>query len=183
MLTRAGLAFDVAPAAVDEEAIKASLKADGATAHHLADTLAELKAARISAQNPGAFVVGADQVLVMDQEWFDKPADRDEAHRNLQCLAGKSHQLVSAVVVLRDGARLWGHTDHATLLMRAMSEAFIDRYLDAAADAVLGSVGCYQLEGLGAQLFQRVDGDYFTILGMPLFPLLDFLRGHDFIPA
>lgn len=183
MLRRAGLAFDVRPAAVDEDAAKLSLKAEGATAHQLADTLAELKAARVSAQAPGAFVIGSDQVLVLDGSWFDKPADRDEAKRNLKALAGNSHQLISAAVVVRDGQRLWGHADHATLLMRPLTDAFIDLYLDAAGDAVLGSVGCYQLEGLGAQLFQRVDGDYFTILGMPLLPLLDFLRGHDFIPA
>jgi septum formation protein len=183
MLRRAGLTFEVSPAAVDEDAAKASLKAEGATAHELADTLAELKATRVSAQLPGAFVIGADQVLVLDGQWFDKPADRAEAKRNLQSLAGKTHQLVSAAVVVRDGQRLWGHADHATLLMRPLTDAFIDLYLDAAGDAVLGSVGCYQLEGLGAQLFQRVDGDYFTILGMPLLPLLDFLRGHDFIPA
>ena len=183
MLRRAGLAFEINPAAVDEEGAKVSLKAEGATAHELADTLAELKATRISAQSPGAFVIGADQVLVLEDRWFDKPGDREEARKNLQALAGKSHQLVSAAVVVRDGQRLWGHADHATLLMRPLTDDFIEGYLDAAGDAVLGSVGCYQLEGLGAQLFQRVDGDYFTILGLPLLPLLDFLRGHDFIPA
>ena len=183
MLRRAGLAFETRPAAVDEDAAKASLKAESATAHELADTLAELKAARVSAQATGAVVIGADQVLVLEDRWFDKPADRGEARRNLQALAGRSHQLVSAAVVMRGGQRLWGHTDHATLLMRPLTDSFIDLYLDAAGDAVLGSVGCYQLEGLGAQLFQRIDGDYFTILGMPLLPLLDFLRGHDFIPA
>ncbi len=183
MLRRAGLAFEINPAAVDEDSVKASLKAEGATAHELADTLAELKATRISAQSPGAFVIGADQVLVLDDRWFDKPGGREEARKNLQILAGKSHQLVSAAVVVRDGERLWGHADHATLLMRPLTDDFIEGYLDAAGGAVLGSVGCYQLEGLGAQLFQRVDGDYFTILGLPLLPLLDFLRGHDFIPA
>ena len=183
MLRRAGLDAEIMPAAVDEDGAKASLKAEGATAFELADTLAELKATRVSAQAPGAYVIGADQVLVLGDRWFDKPADRAEARMNLKALAGQSHQLVSAAVIVRDGQRIWGHADHATLLMRPLTESFIDAYLDAAGDAVLGSVGCYQLEGLGAQLFQRVDGDYFTILGMPLLPLLDFLRGHDFIPA
>lgn len=183
MLKGAGLDVEIVPAAVDEDAAKQSLRAEGATAPQLADSLAELKARRISDQYPDAFVIGADQVLVADDTWFDKPADRAEARDSLRKLAGRSHQLVSAAVVLREGQRLWGKADHATLLMRPLSEEFIDRYLEAAGDSVLGSVGCYQLEGLGAQLFARIDGDYFTILGLPLLPLLDFLRGHDFIPA
>ena len=109
-------------------------------------------------------------------EWFDKPADRAEARRHLQLLRGRSHKLVSTVVAVMNGQRQWHHTDTATLTMRNLSDDFIDRYLDEMGDAVLSSVGAYQLEGLGAQLFNRIEGDYFTILGMPLLPVLDYLR-------
>lgn len=182
MLESAGLTFDAVPANVDEEMVKDSLRAEGSDAAGLADALAELKALKVSERRPEAFVIGADQVLVLDDKWFDKPADRTAARANLLELSGKSHRLVSAAVVMQGGRRIWGRTDHATLLMRPLTEAFVDAYLDAAGEQVLSSVGCYQLEGLGAHLFARVDGDWFTILGMPLLPLLDFLRGHGVVP-
>lgn len=183
MLRNAGLAFEQIAAPVDEAELKRSMKAEGADAAATAMALAELKARRVSEREPGALVIGADQMLVADGAWFDKPADRAAAKAQLLALAGKSHRLISAACVLRDGERIWGKHEHATLLMRPFAGAFVDRYLDAASDAALKSVGGYQLEGLGAQLFQRVDGDFFVVLGLPLLALLDFLRGRGIVPA
>lgn len=178
LLAAAGLRFEQAPAGVDEDAVKASLKAEGARAGELADTLAELKAARVSPRFAGALVLGADQVLECDGEWFDKPPDLPSARRQLLRLRDRTHQLHSAAVLLRDGERIWGRTEHATLRVRGFSDDFLDRYLDRAGARVLESVGAYQLEGPGVQLFSHIEGDFFTILGLPLLPLLDFLRGH-----
>jgi septum formation protein len=183
LLRNAGLAFEQIPAAVDEEELKRAMRAEGADAAATAMALAELKAGRVSERHPAALVIGADQILVCDGRWFDKPADRAAAKAQLQALCGKSHRLVSAACVLRAGERLWGRHEHATLLMRPFGEAFLERYLDAAGEAATRSVGAYQLEGLGAQLFQRVDGDYFVVLGLPLLALLDFLRGRGIVPA
>jgi septum formation protein len=183
MLEAAGLVFERRAAAVDEAEMKAAMRAEGADAEATALALAELKAGRVSDGVPGAFVIGADQMLVEGGRWLDKPGSRAAAALQLRSLRGKSHRLVSAAAVFRDGQRLWGTVDRATLLMRDFSDSFLERYLDAAGPAVTGSVGAYQLEGLGAQLFRRVDGDYFTVLGLPLLPLLDFLRGHDIVPA
>jgi septum formation protein len=183
MLRNAGLAFEQIAAPVDEGELKRSMKAEGADAAETAMALAALKARRVSERQPGALVVGADQMLVADGAWFDKPADRAVAKAQLMALAGKSHRLISAACVLLDGVRVWGRHEHATLLMRPFGEAFVDRYLDAAGAAALASVGAYQLEGLGAQLFQRVDGDFFVVLGLPLLALLDFLRGRGIVPA
>ena len=183
LLGNAGLAFEQIAAAVDESELKRSMQAEGADAAAAAMALAELKARRVSERQPGALVVGADQMLVAEGRWLDKPADRAAAKAQLLALAGKSHRLISAACVLLDGERLWGRHEHATLLMRPFDEAFVERYLDAAGDAAARSVGAYQLEGLGAQLFARVDGDYFVILGLPLLALLDFLRGRGIVPA
>lgn len=181
MLERAGVRVTLAPAAVDEEEIKLAARAEGAPVEDVAEALAELKAQRVTRKHPGALVIGADQMLECDGRWFDKPADRDAARVQLQDLRGKTHRLVSCAVVIRDGERLWHHVDRARLTMRPFSDAFLDSYLNAAGDDVLGSVGAYHLEGLGAQLFHRVDGDFFTILGLPLLPLLGFLRVHGVI--
>ncbi|AIB13095.1 septum formation protein Maf [Azospirillum argentinense] len=181
MLERAGVRVTLAPAAVDEEEIKLAARAEGAPVEDVAETLAELKAQRVTRKHPGALVIGADQMLECEGRWFDKPADRDAARAQLQDLRGKTHRLVSCAVVIRDGERLWHHVDRARLTMRPFSDAFLDSYLNAAGDDVLGSVGAYHLEGLGAQLFHRVDGDFFTILGLPLLPLLGFLRVHGVI--
>ncbi|MGH6931589.1 MAG: Maf family protein [Dongiaceae bacterium] len=183
LLRAAGLPIQVDPAAIDEDEIKASLRQAGATAAQLAETLAELKAMRISRRHPGALVVGADQVLQQGDVLFDKPADIAAARRQLTALRGQDHDLVSAVVVVRDGVRLWQHIGQARLTMRDFSELFLDQYLSNAGGAVLGSVGAYQFEGLGIQLFRRVDGDYFTILGLPLLPLLDFLREQGVVSS
>jgi len=176
MLEKAGLRPILDKPLVDEEEVKLAGKAEGVGADAVAEALAELKAQRVTRRHPGALVVGADQMLECEGVWFDKPSDRAAARAQLLALRGKTHQLVSCAVILRDGERLWHKTDRARLTMRNFSENFLDGYLDAVGDEVLHSVGAYQLEGLGAQLFQRVEGDFFTILGLPLLPLLDFLR-------
>ena len=176
MLARAGVEILAEAAPIDEREIRVSFAAEGRSAEDCAEALAELKAARISARHAGAIVIGADQILDCNGIWFEKPADRDHARAQLQALRGEPHRLVSACVAMRDGTRLWHAVDEAQLVMRACSDAFLDDYLQHAGDEALDSVGAYQLEGLGAQLFDRVEGDFFTILGLPLLPLLAFLR-------
>ena len=181
VLRQAGLAIRQVPAGVDEEEVKHSLRAEGADAAHVATALADLKAQQVSRRHPDAFVIGADQMLDCNGVWFDKPPDLDHARAHLASLRGRSHELITAAVVVRAGARLWQHVDRATLTMRPFSDAFIDGYLEAAGAEVCGTVGAYRLEGLGSQLFSRVEGDFFTILGLPLLPLLGFLRGHGIV--
>ncbi len=178
VMRHAGIAAEIDPARVDEDEIKVSLKAEGADAAAVAETLAELKAHTVSRRHPGALVIGADQMLDCEGAWFDKPADLDQAAGHLRALSGRPHVLISCVCVVADGSRLWHHLARARLTMRPLSEAFIADYLAAVGPAALSSVGAYQLEGLGAQLFSKVEGDYFTILGLPLLPLMDFLRNH-----
>ncbi|MFP5514152.1 MAG: Maf family protein [Alphaproteobacteria bacterium] len=178
MLEQAGVSAILDKPLVDEDEVKAAGRAEGVPADAVAEALAELKAQRITRRHPGALVVGADQMLECEGRWFDKPADRAAARAQLLDLRGKTHRLVSCAVVVRDGERMWHKVDSARLTMRNFSEPFLDDYLDRVGDDVLHSVGAYQLEGLGAQLFQRVEGDFFTILGLPLLPLLGFLRVH-----
>ncbi len=168
---------------VDEDEVKAAFRADGAGPADVAEALAEMKAHRVSAKQPGALVVGADQMLDCEGEWFDKPTDRAGAEAHLRALSGRTHKLIACAVVVKDGARIWHHVDSAELTVRPLGDAFVHAYLDALGDDAYGSVGAYQLEGLGAQLFSRVRGDYFTVLGMPLLPLLDFLRNHKVVPT
>ncbi len=183
LLREAGLRFRQEAAHVDESEVKRALKGEGAGAAAVAEALAELKAMKVSRRHPGALVVGCDQMLDCDGQWFDKPDSIAAARAQLLALAGKRHRLLTAAVVARGGARLWHHNGVATLAMRSFSDAFLDAYLAAAGDAALASVGAYQLEGIGAQLFSRIDGDYFGILGLPLLPLLDFLRQHRVLMA
>jgi len=187
LLRAAGLEIEAIPAHIDEDEIKLALRAENAPARQAAEALAELKARRVAQHQTMAgdqrFIIAADQMLVCGDDWFDKPADMAAAKRQLQALRGKAHQLVSAVVVARGGSIVWRHIDTATLTMRDFSDAFIDAYLAQAGEAVLGSVGAYQLEGLGVQLFSRLQGDYFTILGLPLLPLLGFLRDNQVLRA
>ncbi|MCX7357867.1 MAG: Maf family nucleotide pyrophosphatase [Alphaproteobacteria bacterium] len=177
LLEAAGLTFEVDAPRMDEEAAKASLRAAGMKPRDQADALAELKALSVSRGRPD-LVIGADQMLALGGEIFDKPKDVREARQHLSRLRGQTHQLITAVVVAREGAIIWRHIDTPKLKMRAFSDAFLDDYMGRAGEQVLRSVGAYQLEGLGAQLFERVEGDYFSVLGLPLLPLLAFLREH-----
>lgn len=181
LLTAAGVPFTATAAHVDEDAVKAAMKADGASALDCAETLAELKAVKISQAYPDALVIGADQMLECEGRWFDKPPSLNAARDQLMALSGKPHTLPTVAVVARAGARIWQHRAAPKLTMRNLSPAFLDSYLAQAGKAVLSSVGAYQLEGPGVQLFQAIDGDFFTILGLPLLPLLGFLREHDVV--
>ncbi len=181
MLRGAGVAFVTDSADVDEAPVRDALRDDDADTRAAAIALAELKAIRVAARHPGALVIGADQILDCDGVWFDKPTDMTQARAHLLALRGRDHRQFSGVCLVRDGVTLWTHADLAVLTMRSFSDNFLDAHLAATGDAVLSCVGAYQLEGLGAQLFSAVEGDYFTVLGMPLLPLLDALRGHGVI--
>jgi len=183
LLENAGVPFTVSTRAVDEAAIRDALKAEGASAADCALALAELKAQRVSHAEPGALVIGCDQMLECNGVWFEKPVDRDHARAHLQALSGRTHSLFAGLVVCKSGQRLWHHVARADLAVRPLGPDFIEGYLDRTGDAVLGSVGAYQLEGEGAQLFSRIDGDFFTILGLPLLPLLEFLRVRGVMPT
>ncbi|NMM45032.1 septum formation protein Maf [Rhodospirillaceae bacterium KN72] len=181
LLRGAGLAVHIDPANVDEDSVKDSLRAEGASAAQVAEALSDLKALKVSRRHPGALVIGADQTLDCNGVWFDKPADIDHLRGHIEALSGKRHSLFAGVSVMRNGERIWGLVEPAHLTMRSLTPDFIARYVDAVGEDGLGSVGGYRLEGLGAQLFSRVEGDYFTILGLPLLPLLGFLRQHGAI--
>jgi len=181
MLAMAGVPVTVDPPAVDEEAVKSAMRGQGAAAAETAEALAALKAQQAGIRHPGALVIGADQMLECDAVWFDKPADLAQARQTLLALRGRTHDLVTAVCVVRDGLILWHHVARARLTMRAFGDTFIESYLDKVGSAACDSVGAYQLEGPGVQLFSRIEGDHFTIVGLPLLPLLDFLRGHGVI--
>jgi septum formation protein len=182
ILRAAGLEFEVIRPSVDEDAVKSSLRAGGLSVRDQADALAEVKALSVSRRS-NAFVIGADQMLECEGVAYDKPDGRAGAARHLQALRGKMHRLVSAAVLAKDGAVIWRHIETPQLRMRAFDDSFIETYLDRAGPAVTASVGAYQLEGLGAHLFERIDGDYFSILGLPLLPLLAILRPHGLAPA
>jgi septum formation protein len=175
MLEDAGVPVVVEKPRVDEEAVKAGLRAEGLAPREQADALAEVKALSVSRLRSG-LVLGADQMLALGDQAFDKPANRAEARAQLQALRGKTHALMTAAVIARDGQAIWRHVDAPRLSMRSFSDAFLDDYLDRVGEGALASVGGYQLEGLGAQLFSRIDGDYFSVLGLPLMPLLSYLR-------
>jgi septum formation protein len=182
MLRAAGVEIEIIPARVGEAELKLSLKQHGADPETAAVALAEVKALQVSHSRPGRLVLGADQMLDCEGTWFDKPESRAAAKAQLQALRDRTHRLTSAAVLARDGQRIWHHAAAAKLTMRAFTEAFLEDYLDQAGDAVLFSVGAYQLEGLGVQMFRRIDGDFFTILGLPLLPVLDILREQNALP-
>jgi septum formation protein len=174
LLAAAGVPVEVCPADIDERGLEAAAPLQAPVA--IAALLAREKAAVISRRMAGRLILGADQTLSLDGERFAKPADRAAARAQLRTLSGRTHELYSAVAFVRDGAVLFDHVGVARLTMRALSDRFLDAYLDAVGDAATMSVGAYQLEGLGIQLFERIDGDYFTVLGLPLTAALDFLR-------
>ncbi|MBL6078002.1 Maf family protein [Belnapia sp. T18] len=178
VLAAAGLRFTAEAAAVDEAAIKESARAEGIPPGEAAMLLAEAKAQRIARRHPEALVIGADQLLVCEGRWFDKPPDMAAARAQLLALRGRPHELMTAMVCWRGGQRVWQHLARPRLTMREFSEEFLDAYLAAEGEAVLGSVGAYRLEGPGVQLFHAVEGEQSAILGLPLLPLLDFLRQH-----
>ena len=177
LLEAAGLRFDVCPADVDEAALKQQARANGLEADDAALLLADAKARHVAAQRQDALVIGCDQLLVCGGKWFDKPADLDEARSHLRALRGRSHTLVTAVLCRRGEQRLWHAVARPRLTMRAFSDAFLESYLALEAGHVTATVGAYRLEGLGVQLFERVDGEHAAILGLPLLGLLEFLRG------
>lgn len=176
LLAGAGLDFDTEPSRVDERAVEEPLLAAGADPGAIALHLAEAKALDVATRRPGDLILGADQTLGLGAERFVKPDSVAEARLHLQRLRGRPHALHSALVLARDGDVLWRHVSVADMVMRDFSDAFLDRYLARVADEVTGTVGCYRLEGPGIQLFDSIDGDYFTILGLPLLPLLAELR-------
>lgn len=179
LLEAAALAVEAIPASIDERATEARAGTQAADA--VALLLAKEKAKAVAAKRPGRIVIGADQTLALGHERFSKPADRAAAAAQLRRLRGKTHTLSSAVAVARDATVLFSHVAQAHLTMRDFSDAWLERYLDAAGEAVCASVGAYQLEGFGVHLFDAIDGDYFTILGLPLLPLLAFLRQGGFV--
>jgi len=181
LLKDTGVAFEIVPARVDEESVKHSLLA-GKTSHRdIADALAELKALRVSGSHEGALVLGADQVLSFGGALVSKCENLAEARALLLRLRGQTHELLSALVLAKDGAPVWRRVEKAALTMRDFSEAFLDDYLTREGESLLSGVGCYRLEGRGAQLFSRVSGDHSTILGLPLIPLLSALREQGVI--
>lgn len=175
ILTQAGIDFTVVTKPVDEAAIKAAMLSEGAPIRDIADALAEAKAVRVSSQTTG-LVIGADQIMEMDGQLFDKPKDMIEARARLLSMRGKSHHLIGGVVIAENGRAVWRHSAKTTLHVREFSDAFLDAYLDAEGPSVCQAVGAYKFEGRGAQLFSHVDGDFFSVLGLSLLPVLDYLR-------
>lgn len=177
VLKDAGVAFEAVSPGVDETTIKDSLLAEGVSPRDIADALAEAKAVKVSLKRPG-LVIGADQTLDFEGRLLDKAGSVEEARARLKELRGKTHRLHCGMVVARDGRPIWREVVTSALGMRPFSDAYLDAYLERNAPGVLSSVGCYQLEGEGVQLFDRIEGDYFAILGLSLIPLLDLLRRH-----
>jgi septum formation protein len=181
LLTQAGLLFERETPDIDERAVEAAFEDSGAGPDDVAAVLAEVKATEISRRRPGAVVIGADQTLSLGDERFHKPEDMEAARRQLLKLAGRTHQLHAAVVVAVDGVTEFRAVDTASLTMRSFTPAFVGHYLSVIGDRALGSVGAYQVEGYGIQLFEAIEGSHFTILGLPLLPLLAHLRDRGLL--
>lgn len=176
MLQNAGVRFELAPVRIDEEAIRQSLVGDDASPRDIADALAEFKARKAAEKTPGALILGSDQILALKGEVFAKPNNRSEAADHLHRLSGQTHHLYSAAVIYEDAKPVWRTVGTARLSMHSLSASEIDAYLDVAWPEVEGCVGVYQAEGLGGQLFSRIDGDWFSVLGLPLLQVLSYLR-------
>lgn len=184
LLEAAHVPFEALSPGVDEEAAKEALRADGLDARALADALAELKALKVSRRVPGGLVLGCDQTLSLDDgSMIDKGVDRADAARILRLLSGRVHHLHSAAVIVLNGEPIWRHVERVRMTVRSLSDGFIDTYLDGDWDQLRWCVGCYRIEGPGAQLFSKVEGSQFAIQGLPLLPLLDFLRVRGVLAA
>jgi septum formation protein len=181
LLENAGLEFRTEKPDIDERAVEKALAGSGATPEDVAAVLAEAKAAAVSERHPEAIVIGSDQTLSLGNELFHKPADMEAARRQLLRLSGKTHQLSSAVVLAQKGSAMWRHVAAAHMTMRQLDPAYVGRYLSKVGAAALSSVGCYQIEGRGVRLFEKIEGDFFTIVGLPLLPLLAALRDRGMI--
>jgi septum formation protein len=181
LLKAAGVAFEAIPTGVDETAVKDALLAEGLGPRDIADALAEAKAVKVSRRHPG-LVIGADQTLDFQGRLFDKAVDVQESRERLRAMRGQSHKLHCGMVLAQDGEPIWRDVVTTTLHMRPFTDEYLEGYLQRNAPAILSSVGCYQLEGEGVQLFDRIDGDYFAILGLSLLPLFDILRRHGALP-
>ena len=181
LLDNAGIAVEAVPAEIDERAVEEAVDRTGVTPADIAQILAEAKATEVSERYPDAWVVGSDQVLSLDGELLHKAADMGEARRRLLKLSGHTHVLDTGVVLARAGKAVWRHVSTARMTMRPLTPEFVGRYLSQAGSGVLASVGAYQIEGPGIQLFERIEGDHFTIVGLPMLPLLEALRAHGAI--
>ncbi|WP_416878876.1 Maf family protein [Litorimonas sp.] len=182
ILSEAGLTYEVISKPVDEAAIKQAMLGEGSRLRDIADALAEAKALRVSRTEPG-FVIGADQIMVMDDTLFDKPPTIEAARQRLKEMRGKTHKLMGAVVVCENGQVVWRHLSVTKLTVRDFSDAFLDQYIELEGECLTRSVGAYRFEGPGAHLFSQVEGDFFSILGLPLLPLLDYLRMRGVVPS
>jgi septum formation protein len=184
VLNAAGLAFEALAPMVDEDSAKAALRTGGISPRDLADALAELKALKLSRRFSADLVLGCDQTLSLDDGMmFDKPESRDALRDQLKALSGKTHNLWSAAVLAQGGTPIWRHIERCKMSIRPLSDAFIEEYVEAEGDVLLGCVGGYRIEGRGVQLFSRIEGSHFGILGLPLLPLLDILRTRGVIPS
>ena len=183
LLAAVGITAEAMPAHVDEAEIKASAKAEGMTVQDTAMLLASLKAERIARRHPDALVIGGDQILVCAGRWFDKPVDLDAARDQLRALRGRAHELVTAVLCQRGEQRVWQHVATPRLVMRDFSDAFLGEYLAMEGEVLTTTVGAYRVEGPGMQLFDRIEGEHSAIMGLPLLPLLEFLRQYGALLA
>ena len=184
ILENAGVVFEQRDAQVDEDTLKSRAKSENLDARDIALKLAEAKACTVATDKADdAIVIGCDQILIQDDRLFDKPRSMAAARAHLKTFSGKSHQLISAVCLAQTGTVIWSHVAVADMHVRTLGDSFIDNYLASEGERVLSSVGAYLLEGSGAQLFAQIDGDYFTVLGLPLLPLLEELRKRGILPA
>jgi septum formation protein len=181
LLEKTGLSFEIDPPSIDEASIRAVFEMEETDPADIAEVLAEAKAQHISKSRGDQIVIGSDQVLALGDEIISKPANKDEAYASLFKLRGKTHRLISSIVIVKNSAVLWRYSDTATLTMRQFSPEFLGEYLAHSGDAIYKSPGSYQIEQFGIHLFEEIKGDYFTILGFPLLPLLDFLRRENLI--